>query len=111
MYRCRCEQIETEEAVWGGKEGNTYPGGDRMGGESQNHSPHYHFLHYAETDPLTDHTQGQTRSRAHQRSVYQGWSMQGGGVGRKHTGAQHTKHTNSCANTVSSALKRVMSGF
>lgn len=55
MYWCRCEQIE---AVWGGKEGDTYPGGDGMGGESQNHSPHYHFLHYAETDPLMDHTQG-----------------------------------------------------
>lgn len=27
-----------------------------MEGGSQSHSPHYHFLHYAEIDPLMDHT-------------------------------------------------------
>lgn len=49
--------------VWERREGETYPDGDRMGGGSQNHSPHYHSLHYEETDPLMDHTQGSNQVR------------------------------------------------
>lgn len=60
------------QAVWGVKEGDTYHGGDRMEGGSQSHSPHYHFLHHAETDPLMDHTRGSnkchTSLESHQKS-------------------------------------------
>lgn len=48
---------------WVGKEGETYPDGDRMAGGSQNHFPHYHSHHYVETDPLMDHTQGSNQVR------------------------------------------------
>lgn len=61
--------MEKEEAVWGRKVRNAYHGGGRMVGGS--HSPHYHFLHYAGSDPLMGHRG-------------QGW---GGGVKQV---AQHT---------------------
>lgn len=56
---------------------------------SQSHSPHYHFLHYAGTDPLVDHTPGSHKD--HTRSEVRD-TTKGGQVGRyrKHTGAQHT---------------------
>lgn len=47
-----------KKAVWGLKVGNTYHGGDRMVGGGLTHSPHYHLLHYAESDPLMGHTGG-----------------------------------------------------
>lgn len=47
-----------KEAVWGLKVGDTYHGGDRMVGGGLTHSPHYHLLHYAESDPLMGHTWG-----------------------------------------------------
>lgn len=47
-----------KEAVWGLKVGDTYHGGDRMVGGGLTHSPHYHLLHYAESDPLMGHTGG-----------------------------------------------------
>lgn len=47
-----------KKAVWGLKVGNTYHGGDRMVGGGLTHSPHYHWLHYAASDPLMGHTGG-----------------------------------------------------
>lgn len=38
--------------------GNTYHGGERMVGGGLTHSPHYHLLHYAESDPLMGHMGG-----------------------------------------------------
>lgn len=55
---CGCGGEGMETRSWGVKEGDTYHGGERMEGGSQSHSPHYHCLHYAETDPLMDHTRG-----------------------------------------------------
>lgn len=50
--------MEKEEAVWGRKVRNAYRGGGRMAGGSLTPSPHYHFLHYAESDPLGHRGQG-----------------------------------------------------
>lgn len=47
--------------VWEVKEGYTYHGGDKMEGGNHSHSPQYHSLHYAENDPLRDHTRGSNR--------------------------------------------------
>lgn len=86
---------------WVGKEGETYPDGDRMGGGSQNHSPHYHSPHYAETDPLMDHThRGGIRSGANEGQV----RREGGLAGstQEHSTQKHTQ--NSGAKTVSLAV-------
>lgn len=93
---------------WLEKEADTYPDDDRTGGRSQNHSPHYHFPHYAETDPLMDHTQGSNQVSDKPEECGTRDKLVGGWVGRKHTGAQHTQNTqDSCAKAVTSGVTPV----
>lgn len=51
-----------------------------MEGGSQSHSPHYHFLHYVETDPLMDHTRGSDQINHTRRVEIEG--QRGTRVGR-----------------------------
>lgn len=59
--------------------GNTYHGGERMVGGGLTHSPHYHLLHYAESDPLMGHMGG--------------WRGGGGGGGDQASVTAHQSHT------------------
>lgn len=61
-----------------------------MGGGSQNHSPHYHCPHYAETDPLMDHTQGSNQVRGANQS---GAEQRTGVVGGQEATQEHSTHT------------------
>lgn len=51
-----CRNGDRTKAVWGLKVGSTYHGGGRMVGGGLTHSPHYHLIHCAESDPLMGHT-------------------------------------------------------
>lgn len=109
--------METDDAVWGVKEGDTYHDGDRMVAGSQNHSPHYHFLHYAETDPLMDHTRGSnkchTRSESHQKSIDQRANGKEGGLAVAYFGwVRGSTQEHSKQNTQKqSTLRRAKTGF
>lgn len=82
-----------------------------MEGGSQNHSLHYHFLHYAETDPLMDHTQASnkchTRLGSHQRSTDRRAIGKEGRYEEAHRSTAHRTHKNSKGEyRVSSCLRQ-----
>lgn len=79
--------------------GNTYHGGDRMVGGGLTHSPHYHLLHYAKSDPLMGHTGvgvgggGQASVTAHHSHTGRGETRGKWKVGRQYRSTEAHKGT------------------